>query len=101
MTTVVVVDVAEEQLREIVEWWHEHRPAAPDLVMDDLDRCVSLLESAPDAGPRFRRTAVPGVRRLIMKRTKHIVYYDAETRSSTSLPYGERQNSALPFCWTR
>jgi hypothetical protein len=47
----------------------EHREASPSLVMDEFDRCVSLLESSPDAG------RVPGVRRLVMRRTKHHVYY--------------------------
>jgi hypothetical protein len=34
MTTVVLVDAAEEQLREINEWWRRNRRAAPMLVMD-------------------------------------------------------------------
>ena len=75
MTTVVLVDPAEEQLHEIAEWWMSHRDASPLLVMDEFDRCVSLLESSPDAGPRFHRSRVPGVRRLVMRRTKHHVYY--------------------------
>ena len=75
MTSVVIVDVAEAQLREIVEWWSANRPAAPDLVTDELERCVTLLEGTPDAGVCFRRTPVPGVRRLVMKKTRHFVYY--------------------------
>ncbi len=80
MTTVVVVDEAEEQLREIVEWWRANRRAAPTLVIDELGRCTTLLESSPDIGTRFHRTFVPGVRRLVMKKTKHYLYYvhDAE-----------------------
>ena len=75
MTTVILVDAAEEQLDEIVEWWRTHREASPTLVMDEFERCVSLLESSPDAGARFHRSRVPGVRRLVMRRTKHHVYY--------------------------
>jgi plasmid stabilization system protein ParE len=75
MTTVILVDAAEEQLDEIVEWWRTHREASPALVMDEFERCVSLLESSPDAGARFHRSRVPGVRRLVMRRTKHHVYY--------------------------
>ncbi|HWO22684.1 MAG TPA: type II toxin-antitoxin system RelE/ParE family toxin [Kofleriaceae bacterium] len=75
MTTVVMVDSAEEQLAEINEWWRRNRRAAPTLVIDELARCVSLLESSPDIGVRFHRTAVPGVRRLVMKKTRHLVYY--------------------------
>ena len=79
MTTVVVVDEAEEQLHEIIEWWIENRSDAPTLVLDEFERCMNLLESSPDVGLRFHRTLVPGVRRLLMKRTKHHVYYVNDT----------------------
>jgi hypothetical protein len=52
MTTVVDVDEAEQQLREIVEWWLEKRHAAPLLVLDEFERCVNLLESSPDRRAR-------------------------------------------------
>lgn len=58
MTLVVLVDAAEEQLREIDAWWRRNRPAAPTLVIDELARCVSLLESSPELGVRFHRTRV-------------------------------------------
>ena len=75
MTTVVVVDEADAQLREVVEWWVANRQAAPTLVIDEFERCVTLLESSPDIGTGFHRTTVPGVRRIVMKKTKHFVYY--------------------------
>ena len=75
MTTVVVVDEAEEQLREINEWWIANRQAAPSLVVDEFERCVTLLENSPDIGTIFHRTNVPGARRLLMKKTKHLLYY--------------------------
>lgn len=75
MTTVVLVDEAVEQLREIVAWWEAHRPAAPRLVLDELEHAVRLLELTPELGSPFRRTPVPGVRRLVLQRTKHLVYY--------------------------
>jgi len=67
MTSVVIVVGAQEQLGEIVEWWRANRPTAPTLALDEFERCVTLLESSPDIGPRFHRTRVPGVRRLVMK----------------------------------
>ena len=36
MITVAIVDSAEEQLREIDEWWRRNRSAAPTLVVDEL-----------------------------------------------------------------
>ena len=75
MTTVILVDAAEAQLDEIVEWWRTHREASPALVVEEFERCVSLLESSPDAGAGFHRSRVPGVRRLVMRRTNHHLYY--------------------------
>lgn len=74
MTTIVVVDEAEQQLLEIDEWWRANRLEAPALVVDEFARCTTLLESSPDIGTGFHRTAIPGVRRLLM-RTQHFVYY--------------------------
>src|SRR4051812_39430989 len=64
MITVVLVGPAEEQLHEIAAWWMAHREASPWLVLGEFDRCVRLLESTPDAGARFHRSRVPGVRAL-------------------------------------
>ena len=75
MTSVAIVDVAEAQLLEIVEWWETNRRAAPDLVLEEFERCVTLLESTPDVGTGFHRTPIPGVRRLVMRKTRHFVYY--------------------------
>jgi plasmid stabilization system protein ParE len=77
MTAIAVTGAAEEQLRDIVEWWTIHRDTSPQLVMDEFERCVALLKSSPDAGVRFHRARAPGVRRLIMRRTKHHVHDDA------------------------
>ena len=62
MITVVVVDEAEAQLREINEWWIANRTASPTLIVDEFERCVMLLENSPDIGRIFHRTSIPGVR---------------------------------------
>lgn len=98
MTTIVVTDAAEEQLREIVEWWYEHRDTSPQLVMDEFERCVALLASSPDVGVRFHRGRVPGVRRLVMRRTKHHVYslHDEVNSMVYILAVWARPSSAIP-----
>ena len=75
MTTVVVVGDAEAQLREVVDWWLVNRPAAPLLPLDEFERCTTLLMHSPGVGARFRRSEVPGVRRLLLAGTKCFVYY--------------------------
>ena len=81
MTTIVVVDEAEQHLLEIDEWWRANRPEAPTLVVDEFERCTTLLASSPDIGTGFHRTTVPGVRRLLM-RTRHFVYYVHDAANS-------------------
>jgi plasmid stabilization system protein ParE len=75
MTSVFVVAEAEAQLAEIADWWREHRPEASASVVDEFERCVTLLEHSPDVGARFQRSRIPGVRRVLMRRTKNFVYY--------------------------
>lgn len=82
MTTIVMTDFAEQQLHEIVEWWKAHREASPVLVLEELERCLSLLESSPDVGARFHRSRIPSVRRLLMRRTKHHLYYLHDERNA-------------------
>src|SRR5688572_5792217 len=72
MTSVVLVERAVQQLRER---WRAHRPDAATLVVDELERCVELLENTPEVGAPFRKTIVLGVRRLVMRKTKHLAYY--------------------------
>ncbi len=73
MTTVVAIDEAEEQLRELDEWWRANRRDAPTLAVDEFERCTTLLASSPDVGTGHR-TTVPSVRKLVMK-TRNVVYY--------------------------
>lgn len=75
MTLVIVVAKASQQLKEIDAWWRAHRPDAEALVADEFERCVELLENTPGVGSLFRKTSVLGVRRLVMKKTRHFVYY--------------------------
>ncbi len=67
------LDVAAEQ-----EWWLEHRPDAPSLFFDELDAAYELLEDQPLAGIAGAVADRPTARRLILKRTRHHVYYEYE-----------------------
>ena len=91
MTSVILVAKAAQQLQEIDAWWRAHRPDAVTLVADEFERCVELLENTPALGAPFRKTSVFGVRRLVMKKTKHLVYYvhDSAHSAPAGLPDGE------------
>ncbi len=76
---VVIVEGAEAQIRRTLEWWNEHRPAAPRMFVDELERAVLLLAEAPDAGGATR-TRRPGTRRLLLRRTRLWLYYTYDRR---------------------
>ena len=75
MTAVVLVERAAQQLRDIDAWWRAHRPDVATLVADELEHRIELLENTPELGALFRKTPVLGVRRLVMRKTKHLIYY--------------------------
>lgn len=75
MAVVVVVDEAEDQLREIVDWWSMNRPAASRLPLDEFERCIALLAARPAIGAPWLRSDLPGVRRLLMHGTRWFLYY--------------------------
>lgn len=79
---VVVVQEAEKQLHEIDAWWVENRQSVPDLFLNELGRAFELLAEMPKIGPLFPRANHPGVRRLLLRKSKHWVYYVHDERRS-------------------
>ena len=82
---VLLTPEAEEQLRATDEWWQENRTTSPDLFIDEFERVVELLREMPGLGPRFRRATIPGVRRILLRRSGYWVYYVPD--ESRSLVY--------------
>lgn len=70
-----IVPEAERQLQAIDQWWQTHRGAVPDLFLDEFNQGLDLLSELPDIGPLYRRSKHPGVRRLLLRRSKHWIYY--------------------------
>jgi plasmid stabilization system protein ParE len=83
MTQVRISDEAQAQARILDTWWGENRPAAPALFAREFGRAVSLLGSAPEAGALFRRSAIPGVRRIVLQRSRNFVFYVFDRSSDT------------------
>ena len=72
---VVLVDEDEQQLKSIDQWWVANRQASPDLFLDELAGAIDLLSELPDIGSPFKRTNRPGIRRLLLRRSKYCIYY--------------------------
>jgi plasmid stabilization system protein ParE len=66
---------AESHIRTIDVWWRDNRRAAPDLFLDELSEAFGILARAPHIGRRYRRSPVPGTRRLLLRATRYHVYY--------------------------
>ncbi|WP_317987820.1 type II toxin-antitoxin system RelE/ParE family toxin [Hyalangium gracile] len=66
---------AESQVGEAALWWRTNRPAAPSLFEEELTTALQLLSALPDLGRRYSHPRVPGVRRLLMPRTRYHLYY--------------------------
>ncbi len=89
---VVFSNAAYEQARTIDEWWIGNRPAAPDLFVRELDAAVRLLETSPMVGPTYPASPVPGVRRMLIGRSRYHVYWEVDVPGRTvTIPY------RLPF----
>ena len=71
---VVTTPEADAQLRTIDQWWRENRGASPDLFSDEFSVACETLARAPLGRP-YRRSAVPGTRRLLLRATRYHVYY--------------------------
>lgn len=65
----------EAQIRTIDEWWRENRRTSPDLFLDELSNAFDILARAPQIGRLYRRSPVPGTRRLVLRTTRYHVYY--------------------------
>jgi plasmid stabilization system protein ParE len=62
------------ELERILRWWRAERPAAPDLVLDELQSALETLCSAPQLGVVYLR-ARPGTRRFLLTQSRFHVYY--------------------------
>jgi plasmid stabilization system protein ParE len=71
-------DEADEQAREIDEWWRQNRRAAPDLFIDELDRALLALGEMPTLGVTYE-AGTRTVRRLLLRRTHYHLYFVQET----------------------
>ncbi len=83
--SVVVSPDAEAQIEAIDSWRRANRQASPNLFAEDLAQAFATIESAPAAGHRYVHAEVKGVRRLLLRSTRHHVYYVASTEAAVIL----------------
>src|SRR5262245_26911106 len=72
---VIIGEEAEEDILNIGTWWWENRPAAPSLFAEELEAAIHLIAEHPDIGEIFADARRPGIRRSLLPRSKHWLYY--------------------------
>jgi plasmid stabilization system protein ParE len=77
MTRLLVVfgGRAAAEIAEIAEWWRANRSSAPELFLAELRQALALVETAPALGVPARSARIPGVRRVLLERTRYHVYF--------------------------
>jgi plasmid stabilization system protein ParE len=74
---------AARQAIQISDWWGANRPAAAGLFNDELRAAFRLLRESPGIGSSCPSERRPDLRRLLIQRTGHHVYYRVDERSAT------------------
>jgi plasmid stabilization system protein ParE len=70
-----ITEAAQGHIAAAAAWWAKNRPAAPDAVVEDLNRALGLLLAEPEMGARPRSTRLPDVRRVTLSRIRYHLYY--------------------------
>lgn len=78
---IVVLPIAEQQLQRAAAWWHDHRPAAPTLLVDEFEAALAQIASAPNGGALYGPR--PGVRRWLLPTVRYHIYYRVDETKRT------------------
>jgi plasmid stabilization system protein ParE len=72
---IIIMPNAHRQIREASDWWRRNRQTAPRLFEEELDRALLRLARYPGLGTRSSWPRLQGVRRLLVRRVKYVVFY--------------------------
>ncbi len=72
---VITTPEADADAQRIDEWWIQHRGAASNLFVEELADAIALLELEAGVGVRFAHSAIPGLRRYLLRSTRYHVYF--------------------------
>lgn len=86
---------ADEQARKIDTWWRVNRGAAPDVFLKELGQAYEILCAMPSLGTSYR-----GVKRVLLRRTRHHLYYTVDEERRTvvirAIRHAVRRRVLLP-----
>lgn len=78
---IVLAPAAAEQLETAQAWWTENRPAAPGLLLDELQAALAAITALPRIGHPVRHRRRRDLRRVLLPQAGYHVFYqhDAAT----------------------
>ena len=77
---------ARREVEQLAQWWAENRTAAPGAVRLDLEVDLFVLVRHPSLGRKVDASRSPQVRRYLMSRTQHWLYYRVKDSVLEVLP---------------
>jgi len=80
-----ITPTAERHLSAIDAWWQANRESAPDLFLEELAVAFDALASVPLSGRIVAVRGLPGVRRVLLRATRHHIYYHVRKDTVTVL----------------
>ena len=89
---------ADLHILELDAWWRANSDKAPDLFEQELSMAFRTISSAPHVGKRYPHPEV-AVYRVLLRSTRHHVYYVSVTTTSSSSPSGVRSKARGPISW--
>jgi plasmid stabilization system protein ParE len=72
---VVLQRRATREIEEIDGWWRQNRSSSPNLFLVELESMLAAAALMPALGAAVRGKRAPGLRRVLLRRTKYHVYY--------------------------
>lgn len=87
---------ADDQIRSVDDWWRENRPALPNLFEEELAASFEMISRAPNVGRLYRRSPIPGTRRVVLTATRYHVYYVPHTNEVRVLAIWHAQRGVGP-----
>jgi plasmid stabilization system protein ParE len=63
------------EVETIDAWWRTNRTSAPELFLVELERVLEAVALLPELGTPAKSTRLVGVRRILLPKTRHYVYY--------------------------
>ena len=87
---------ARDEIQRIGAWWKKERKLARDSFSRELRTAMALLRAHPNCGRLCDALGFEGVRRLLLRRTRHHLYYRVDASAKIVIILAIRHTSRRP-----